>query len=227
MATRGQIFGDSTRRKHALRHQRSSSFRIRAYSEAFTGHADKRIDSNEHGPNENRTVFEWLNAQPPYKDALRPSPPWNAFRRIIQHRAQRRTVFDGWVSCRCSTGTARATLAESHDADQHAAWHYKHMGCVHAPRDTRLHGSRSRACCFIGYERDRRVGATPAATTCTCSQAHQVDAFLEDLVEARARQPARRDKTTLIVTTDHGRGLGAKWTDHGENVDGPSASGWR
>jgi arylsulfatase A-like enzyme len=50
--------------------------------------------------------------------------------------------------------------------------------------------------------------------------AHQVDAFLEELWKNAQANPVTRDKTTLIVTTDHGRGVGAKWTDHGEKVDG-------
>jgi len=32
--------------------------------------------------------------------------------------------------------------------------------------------------------------------------------------------PEYRDRTTFIITTDHGRGGGDKWTDHGKDVDG-------
>jgi len=32
--------------------------------------------------------------------------------------------------------------------------------------------------------------------------------------------PRTRDKTTMIVSTDHGRGWGREWTDHGKDVAG-------
>jgi hypothetical protein len=32
--------------------------------------------------------------------------------------------------------------------------------------------------------------------------------------------PEYRGTTTFIITTDHGRGNDAKWTDHGEKVEG-------
>ena len=72
---------------------------------------------------------------------------------------------------------------------------------------------------FIGYgETDEWAHA--GRYDMYLQSAHQVDAFLEDLWKRAQANPATRDKTTLIVTTDHGRGLGAKWTDHGQDVDG-------
>jgi arylsulfatase A-like enzyme len=47
-----------------------------------------------------------------------------------------------------------------------------------------------------------------------------VDAYLAQLWQQAQANPVTRDKTTLIVTTDHGRGNGAKWTDHGQDVIG-------
>jgi phosphopentomutase len=55
--------------------------------------------------------------------------------------------------------------------------------------------------------------------------AHQVDAYLRELWERAQRDPTTRGRTTLIVTTDHGRGRGRAWTDHGEDVDGASRCG--
>ncbi len=47
------------------------------------------------------------------------------------------------------------------------------------------------------------------------------DDTLRDLWTLLQSLDAYRDQTTLIITTDHGRGrTGADWTDHGERVDG-------
>ena len=50
--------------------------------------------------------------------------------------------------------------------------------------------------------------------------AQQVDRYLAELWDMVQRDPRTRDKTTLLVSTDHGRGWGDEWTDHGEKVEG-------
>ena len=50
--------------------------------------------------------------------------------------------------------------------------------------------------------------------------AHRVDAYRKQLWERAQADPLTRGRTTLIVTTDHGRGNGAQWTDHGEDILG-------
>jgi hypothetical protein len=51
---------------------------------------------------------------------------------------------------------------------------------------------------------------------------HRTDAYLKVLWEALQADPQYRDKTTVIVTTDHGRGpiAGGEWRKHGKDVVG-------
>jgi hypothetical protein len=49
--------------------------------------------------------------------------------------------------------------------------------------------------------------------------AHKVDGFIRELWDYAQSTPQYRGKTTFIITTDHGRGLGEKWTSHGRKVD--------
>ena len=46
------------------------------------------------------------------------------------------------------------------------------------------------------------------------------DGFIEKLWKWLQSQPFYKNNTTLMVTTDHGRGEGDKWTSHGSSVDG-------
>src|SRR5207248_8822105 len=51
--------------------------------------------------------------------------------------------------------------------------------------------------------------------------AHAVDAFVDELWTMLQTMPGYRGTTTMIVTTDHGRGSrGREWRDHGEKIDG-------
>ena len=50
--------------------------------------------------------------------------------------------------------------------------------------------------------------------------AHHVDGFIRRLWELVQSMPQYRDKTTFIVTADHGRGSGlVEWKDHGEKIN--------
>jgi hypothetical protein len=52
---------------------------------------------------------------------------------------------------------------------------------------------------------------------------HGADSFLRELWHTVQSLPAYRGRTTLILTTDHGRGLTAgNWTDHGQETAGSS-----
>jgi len=50
---------------------------------------------------------------------------------------------------------------------------------------------------------------------------HNADAFLQELWQTLQSLAAYRGRTTLIITTDHGRGRTPRdWTDHGQEVSG-------
>ena len=50
--------------------------------------------------------------------------------------------------------------------------------------------------------------------------AYRTDAFIEELWNWVQANETYRDKTTFIITTDHGRGTREKWKDHGREVIG-------
>ena len=48
----------------------------------------------------------------------------------------------------------------------------------------------------------------------------QTDAFIQDIVETCESDPFYKGKTTYLISTDHGRGRGEKFTNHGADVRG-------
>lgn len=54
--------------------------------------------------------------------------------------------------------------------------------------------------------------------------ANKADAWIEQIWAYIHSTPQYKNKTTLIITTDHGRGLatGGKWRDHGSDVVAPN-----
>ncbi len=219
IATRGQVFGDSL---HGSVAQITNplKFSYPGYSETFTGHVDPRIDSNGHPDNENVTVFEWLNRRPTLNGKVAAFATWDAFTRIINAKRSGVPVFDGWDrGGETGTGTPRESAMKALFATTVRYWPDNNWDALthHAMLDY-LTEKKPRVV-FIGYgETDE--WAHSGRYDLYLRSVHQVDAYLADLWATVQADPQYRDRTTLIVTTDHGRGNGAKWRDHGEDVVG-------
>lgn len=219
MASQGQIFGDSANGSVA-QITNPLKFSYPGYSETFTGHVDPRIDSNGHPDNENVTVFEWLNSRAALRGKVAAFATWDAFTRIINARRSGVPVFDGWDRGGATgTGTPRESAMRDLFATTVRYWPDNNWDAFthHAMLD--YMATRTPRVMFIGYgETDEWAHA--GRYDLYLRSAHQVDRYLADLWARIQAHPQYRDRTTLIVTTDHGRGYGAKWRDHGEDVVG-------
>jgi hypothetical protein len=218
MAKEGQIFGDSARGS-VMRVSNTFRFSYPGYSEMFTGHADARINSNEHPPNENTTVFEYLNAQPLFKGKVAAIATWAAFTRIINAERSGVTVLDGWDRGASNTGTASSAVLRDLYATTVRYWPENVFDALmHQSMRDYLAVKKPRVM-FIGYgETDEWAHA--GRYDLYLQSAHQVDAYLAELWSVLQADPQYRNSTTLIVTTDHGRGYGSAWRNHGEDVVG-------
>jgi hypothetical protein len=182
IAKEGQIFGDSA---HGSVMRVSNTFRFSypGYSEMFTGHADPRVNSNEHGPNENTTVFEYLNTQPAFRGKVAAIATWAAFTRIINAQRSGVPVFDGWDRGASNTGTARGAMLRDLYATTTRYWPDNTFDALmHQSMRDYLAVKKPRVM-FIGY------GETDEWAHCGrydlyLQSAHQVDAYLAELWSA-------------------------------------------
>lgn len=220
IAAKGQLFGDSASGSVA-RITNTFKFSYPGYSETFTGFADPRIDSNGHPANANTTVFEWLNREPGLRGRVDAFATWDAFSRIINRERSHIPVHDGWDPARAvaNTGTARSKVLRNLYASTARLWRDNAWDAL--MHQAMLDGvsSRKPRVLFIGYgETDE--WAHMGRYDMYLRSAHQVDAYLAELWSMLQRDPQYRGTTTLIITTDHGRGTGREWRDHGEKVVG-------
>jgi Type I phosphodiesterase / nucleotide pyrophosphatase len=192
MAREGRAFGnrDAGSRVDATN---GLKFSYPGYNEMLTGRPDPRIDSNEHGPNPNVTVFEWLNRRDDFHGRVAAFGTWDTFRDIFNVA---RSGID-----------VQTNGAEPHDAlVQRAVLPYLRK--------------KEPLALFVGFAEtddwghegkyDRFLDAT-----------HAVDGFLAQLWSAIQSDARYRDRTTLIFTADHGRGrTPGDWRNHGKDVPG-------
>lgn len=218
VAAQGQLFGDSASESQA-RITNTMKFSYPGYSETFTGFADPRIDSNDHPPNDNTTVFEWLNRDAAFKGRVAAFATWNAFGRIINAERSGVPVYDGWTRGVAPSASPRSALLRDLYATTTQLWPDVAFDALMQQSLLEYLNTNDPRVLFVGYgETDEWAHA--GRYDLYLRSARQMDAYLAQLWERAQGDSRTRDKTTLIVTTDHGRGWGGEWRDHGKDVNG-------
>jgi hypothetical protein len=224
IAREGQIYGNVDKGSPA-RVTNGKNFSYPGYNELLTGTPDPRIDSNDKNDNPNISVLEWLNGKPGYQGKVETIGSWDLFPYILNVKRSGLPVNAGWEAL----APAGKSLNESQTLLNRVMMQSPRLweNCRHdaftfpvametlklqSPRvlyvslgdtDEFSHGGR--------YDHYLRA-------------AHDFDANLKLLWDELQARPEYRGTTTLIVTTDHGRGDPPRgWRDHGEKTKGSDA----
>jgi Sulfatase len=222
VARQGQVFGNRDK-KSIARVTNRRNFSYPGYNEIFTGFVDPQIDSNEKRPNRNVSVLEWLNCKPEYHGKVAAVASWDVFPFILNVERSGFPVNAGWMpiarpspsrnerllndlmersihewdNCRNDVFTFRVAL----ESVRHRRPRVFYMGLG----DTDEYGHAGR------YDLYLRA-------------AHEADAAIKSIWDELQSHSQYRGTTTLIVTTDHGRGDPPQgWRGHGEKVEGSDA----
>ena len=216
VATQGQIFGnrDLGSDSHVVN---GLNFSYPGYNETLTGFADPRIHSNDNIPNPNVTVFEWLNSKPEIAGKVAAFGAWEAFQGIFNRQRCGFVVNAGYDPLTAIPATPELELLNSLKAETVRIWPDEPFDPL--PFHTALEYVKAKKprLLFVGLgETDDWAHA--GAYSEYLNAAHLADAYIHELWDRLQAMPEYRGKTTLIVLPDHGRGVGAKWTDHGQDV---------
>lgn len=219
IAREGQLYGDRDSGSTAAV-TNGLKFSYPGYNEMLTGRPDPRIDRNDYGPNPNATVLEWLNGRAGFEGRVAAFGTWEAFDDIFNRGRSRMYVRAGWEAPFPPRGSAADSLIDALYAGTTRYWTDLAWDALgHAAAMDYLASRRPRVL-FIGYgETDE--WAHEGRYDLYLRAAHHVDAFLAEVWRTVQSLDGYRGHTTLIITTDHGRGEGpARWRDHGRTVDG-------
>jgi len=219
IAKKGQLFGNRERGSDA-HVTNGKAFSYPGYNEMLTGAPDDRIDSNEFGPNPNVTVFEWLNRQPEFSGKVAVFGTWETFRDIFNQPRSRLAMQTGWrtpYSGKLTTQQAQVNELYGHTTrlDEEDVWDsFLQIALLDSVK--RDHPR----VLFVGYgEADN--WAHSGRYDLVLASLHEADYFISQLWDTMQAMPVYRDKTTFIITADHGRGRGlTEWKDHGKDQKG-------
>lgn len=219
VAKQGQVFGDASKKSPA-KLTNGLKFSYPGYNEIFCGFGDPRVDSNDKVPNPNRSVLEFLDGQPAFKGRVAAYCTWDVFPSIFrtgQNSLKLQVGCDPIADEPLTDGQRRVNLMRERLPNYWPGNAFDFITTEGAREYMLKHKPRVM---FIGLgETDE--WAHGRRYDLYLESAYQADRFLEGLWGELQRLPEYKDKTALILTTDHGRGeTGRDWTDHGKGVEG-------
>ncbi|MBC7367779.1 MAG: sulfatase-like hydrolase/transferase [Undibacterium sp.] len=213
----GQAFGnrDAGSAASVLNAERVS---YPGYNELLTGAAGPLITSNAPVPNRNVTVLESLNGRPAFAGRVAAAGAWNVFAPILNVGRSRLPLFvtlqhsaPGSVSSRIAElerlmdDIPPITNAESFDA---FAYYAAVDRCDTRPPRVFPLGLGEPDEWAHARRYDRYLYSI-----------QRCDRFIRQLWEKTQAKPEYRDTTSIVLTSDHGRGVTPEdWTSHGEKV---------
>lgn len=218
VASNGQIYGNAAKGSVA-RITNDKKFSYPGYSEFLTGAADARIDSNKKIPNPHTNVFEWLNTRPGFKGRVGAIVNWDVIPWILNTGRSRIPCWSGFPMQSNTPVIKISPLVERLLNDTTPLWDEMILDTftIRAALDY-VKAEKPRAMYLAFAETDE--WAHELRYDYYLFSAHNVDRFVRDLWETCQRIPQYRNTTTIIFTTDHGRGDGKEWTSHGEKTVG-------
>jgi hypothetical protein len=216
IAAKGQIFGDPSKGSRA--HVTNGLwFSYPGYNEMFSGAADPRVDSNDKVPNPNVTVLEWLNSRPGFQGRVAAFGSWDVLPFILNTGRSHLPVGSGFTPVpRPKTDRERAINELA--ADLPVYWDYgpPDAPIVYAALEC-LRTDKPRALYIMLGEGDEWAHA--GRYDLYLDATFRADRFIRRVWDTLQSMPDYKDQTTLLVTTDHGRGATTTdWNDHGRKV---------
>jgi hypothetical protein len=216
VAKQGQIFGDPSQKSRS--HLTNGLwFSYPGYNELLSGAADPRVDSNRKVPNPNVTVLEWLNGRPGYEGKVSAFGSWDVLPSILNTERSNLPVGFGFVPVP-NPKTAREREINELASDLPAYWDYGTFDApiVYAAMEE-LKSRKPRVLYIMLGEGDE--WAHEGRYDLYLDATRRADRFIERIWTLLQSMPEYRDSTTLLITTDHGRGATIKdWANHGKDV---------
>jgi len=218
IAKQGQLYGNRTV-GNKVNTTNKMWFSYPGYNEILAGFADdERVNSNDHVNNPNQTVLEFLHKRKEFQGKVAAFTSWDAFPWIINTTRSGIPVNSGYMK-------------ENNNPNERE----KLMNELMFQLPNESGGTRPDAFTFhYGFEylkkNKPRVLMLSFDETDHFSHggdyekylasAKYTDEFISTLWNWVQSQPAYKDKTTLIIATDHGRGdTGPNdWRDHGSKM---------
>jgi hypothetical protein len=218
IAKKGQLYGNASNGSPALL-TNGKKFTYPGFNEIFTGFADARIDKNEKRWNPNVSVFEWLHRKPAFAGRIVGFANWDVHTYILNSQRSGIPVWSGYDTNLPAAPGSRLELVQQLHKDTTEIWGEMSFDSFY------FHAAQE-------YAREQQPRLVWLGLSETDEWAHEgrydrylhaanlMDRYVGKLWATLQTLPQYKDKTSFIITCDHGRGNGAEWRNHGASTVG-------
>ena len=217
VAAQGQVYGN--RAKGCFVNVKNPFwFSYPGYNEILTGFADKRINSNEFGPNPNTGVFEMMNESDEFKGRIATFASWDAFNDILNEKRSGLLVNSGFENVEGLDSDNKINVLNDIQTGLPDIFDGVRLDAVTFNMGFEYLKEKSPRILYLTFDETDDF-AHGGRYNDYLNSAHNADDFLKKLWNWVQQNPAYKDKTTLMITCDHGRGEGPDgWKSHGSET---------
>ncbi len=216
IGTQGQIYGNRTK-NNFVNVTNSMWFSYPGYNEILSGAADDvNINSNDKIDNPNVTILEKINQQASFKGKVAAFTSWDCFPAIVNTKRSGVLVNAGIETYQ------DAQLNESQKLLNQLTSELPFLGETRPDALTFHLGfeylkQKHPSVLYLSFDETDHF-AHEGKYDLYLQSAHYIDGFIKQMWTWLQSQSKYKDKTTLIITTDHGRGdtRPDSWRHHGQ-----------
>lgn len=197
-------------------------FSYPGYNEILTGKADdNRINSNSKSNNPNTTVLETLNNVPQFKNKVFAFSGWDVFPYIINEERSGVPVNAGFDIAKGENLSEKEKFLNELQPQIPSPWSSVRLDAFthhYALETMKKHQPNMM---YIAYAQTDDF-AHDGNYSAYLNSAHTTDSFIKKLWDFVENDPFYKGQTTILITTDHGRGTEPldTWKSHGSKIDG-------
>lgn len=219
IAKEGQIWGNPER-DSIVEVTNGKNFSYPGYSEILCGFADPRIDSNKKIPNPNFTVFEWLYKKPRLEGKVAAFAAWDVFPSIFNAERCGFLVNAGYEPLPGFPENPKIQLLNALKVELPKKWGGEPYDAITFQSAYEYLRTQKPKLLFLSLGETDEWGHEGRYDEYLVA-AQRFDSYLRKLWETLQEDVEYRGKTTMIISTDHGRGgFPAEWKSHGEKIAG-------
>lgn len=187
------------------------------YNEIFTGYTDAISSPNLPINNKHVNVLEYLNASPAFHGKVAVFTSWNVFPFILNEERSGLPVNSGYEKLGESGNEVAGLIDSVQSTMRQSKTRQDYLTFLTAREYIHCHHP---SVLFLGFGETDEL-AHQARYDLYLQQAADIDRMIAGLWYMIQTDPYYKDSTTLLITTDHGRGWKPnKWTTHGFWAEG-------
>lgn len=219
LAGEGQLYGN---RKHGskVNNKNRMVFSKPCYNEIFAGFPDdERINSNSKENNPNPNILEFLDKQPGFEGTVAAFASWDVFPAILNRDRNNLKLNAGFEKAKGNDLSEIEVFLNRAQDEIRGPWGGVRLDFFTHHFAMEELKNRKPKVLYVGYGETDDYSHDDRYDQYLLS-ARQTDAYIKEIWDFIQSDTQYKDKTTMVIMTDHGRGVYPKvnWKSHSVNT---------